>query len=308
MMTAFQMLQAAAPRAQEEGLAWNEVLVQYVQFAGYFLAIGSIAYRYLILPRAEGGEEAGGARFDATHAATLGLVGALLLLLGALGNVELNALLHHKSFADSLPKSIGRFQFKIIALVVALAGFTIARRISPKGGWPLAALGTIGAALQPLVTSTRWSGRVNAIHVLAASTWLGTLAVMFFVAIRAAARASRTGTPRHLAVANVVNAFSPVALTAATIVALSGATAAWLKLKRLSNLWESDFGKALIVKLCLVATVVALGWWNWKRVRPTLSEGDESLARIQRSARAELAVAALVLLATAVLVSLPSPK
>ena len=32
-------------------LEWNEVLGEYLQFAGYFLAIGAVGYRYLVLPR-----------------------------------------------------------------------------------------------------------------------------------------------------------------------------------------------------------------------------------------------------------------
>jgi putative copper export protein len=63
----------------------------------------------------------------------------------------------------------------------------------------------------------------------------------------------------------------------------------------------------LVVKLILVAMVMALGAWNWKRVRPSLGgEGSELI--IRRSATLELTFAALVLLATSVLVTLPSPK
>jgi putative copper export protein len=52
--------------------------------------------------------------------------------------------------------------------------------------------------------------------------------------------------------------------------------------------------------------VFSLGAWNWRRQRPRL--GSESAATaLRRSARSELAAAGLVLLATAVLVSLPTP-
>jgi len=305
-MIAFDLIQAAAARAPEPGLTWNEVVTQYVQFAGYFLSIGAVTYRYLVLPRADvGSHEAG---LEAMRASSLGALGVFLLVVAALGGAELNAILHHKGFAESLPKNIGRFQFKIGALVVALAGFGLAKRVSANTGWALAAAGTLAAALQPLVTSVRLAGRVNAIHIAAGSMWLGTLTVMFFAGIRASMRRPTDETPRHLAVARTVNAFSPVALTAAAFVALTGATTAWLHVKRLPNLWETNYGRALIVKLSLVAVVVSLGWWNWKRVRPSLAEGEASMTRIQRSARAEITVAALVLAATAVLVSLPSPR
>jgi putative copper export protein len=56
-----------------------------------------------------------------------------------------------------------------------------------------------------------------------------------------------------------------------------------------------------------VALVFGLGAWNWRRQRPRL--GSESAAAgLRRSAWSELVAAGLVLLATALLVSLPAPK
>jgi putative copper export protein len=52
--------------------------------------------------------------------------------------------------------------------------------------------------------------------------------------------------------------------------------------------------------------VAALGAWNWRRVRPRLGSED-SVAEIRRSSAMELAVAAVVLAVTAVLVNLPAP-
>ena len=94
---------------------------------------------------------------------------------------------------------------------------------------------------------------------------------------------------------------------AATIVAITGITTAWLNLKRLSSLWTTSYGIALVGKLIFVVIVVVLGAWNWRRVRPSLGgEGSEEI--IRRSATMELTFAAFVLVATSVLVSLPSPR
>ena len=144
-------------------------------------------------------------------------------------------------------------------------------------------------------------------HVLAASTWLGTLLVLTLIGIRGLIRSTAPGAQRAELVADLVNSFSPLALTASAIVAITGATTAWLHLKRVSALWTTSYGIALMVKLGLVLIVVVLGAWNWKRVRPSLgTEGTEQV--IRRSATMELTFAALVLLATSVLVTLPSPK
>ena len=69
----------------------------------------------------------------------------------------------------------------------------------------------------------------------------------------------------------------------------------------------SPYGDALIVKLLLVAAVFALGAWNWRRQRPTLGT-EEATMSVRRSATGELVMATLVLVATSVVVSLPSPK
>jgi len=309
-MTLLALLQAASPPPPPPGgesLAWNEVLGEYVKFAGYFLAIGAAGYRYLILPRFDknsGGE----AMIGRNSAATLGVIGVLLLILASLGGIEMNALMHHKTFLASLPKAIARFQFQQVAFAIALVGYTLATRASAKMGWPMATIGILAAALQPIVTSRGFSGRVNAVHVIAASTWLGTLTVMLFAGIRALVRAPAGGLSRERTAAGIVNAFTPVALTAATVVAITGVTTAWLHIKHLPNLWKTEYGIALIVKLCFVLAVVFMGWWNWKKVKPSLTEGDQSVARLNRSATTEVMLGAIVLAITAVLVSLPSPR
>jgi hypothetical protein len=56
-----------------------------------------------------------------------------------------------------------------------------------------------------------------------------------------------------------------------------------------------------------VAVVFSLCAWNWKRGRPTL--GSEAGAHgLKRSATGELLAAGVVLVITAILVSLPSPR
>jgi Putative copper export protein len=291
-----------------ESLAWNEVVGEYLQFAGYFLSIGAVGYRLLVLPRMSRANR-GAPPWGSAAAANLGMIGALLLLISALGSVEMNAILHDKSFTASLPKAVGRFEFKLAAIVFSFAGFAIARSLSAAVGWTVAAIAILATVLQPLSTG-RLGGSVNAVHVLAASTWIGTLTVMLFAGLRALTRDSEPTASRQEVAAGIVNAFSPVALVAATVLALSGVTTAWLHLKHVPALWETNYGRALVVKLCLVAGVVSLGWWNWKRMKPVLNaEGkDESVTMIQRSATSEVLMGALVLIATAVLVSLPSPK
>jgi putative copper export protein len=239
------------------------------------------------------------------NAALLGILGIVLLGLSYLGGPYAESIANHKTFAAALPKNAAQFEFRMAMLALAFVGFLLVRA-SSSVGWMLAAIGILAAVLQPVYTG-RFPNKVNAVHISAASTWLGTLLVLMLIGIRGVTRSTTAGVQRAELVADLVNAFSPLALVAATIVAITGIMTAWLNLKRLSSLWTTSYGIALDTKLVFVLIVVVAGAWNWRRVRPSLGgEGSEEI--IRRSAMMELTFAALVLIATSVLVSLPSPR
>ena len=323
MRTAIAVLQAVAQTIQETaspggppggpggpsgpppGFSVTEAFFQLVQFVGYFLAVGAVGFRFGIVRQIRGMSDEAKGILHGDNAALLGVIGVLLLGLSYLGAPYIDSVTHHKAFAESLPKNPQQFEFRMTMLAFALVGFLLVRAASSVG-WMLAAIGILLAVLQPVYTG-RLSSKVNAVHISAASTWLGTLLVLVLIGIRGVTRSSTSGTQRAELVADLVNSFSPLALVASAIVAITGVTTAWLHLKRISSLWTTSYGMALDVKLILVLIVVTLGAWNWRRVRPSLgAEGSERT--IRRSARMELTFAALVLIATSVLVSLPSPR
>ena len=282
-----------------------KAITELVQFVGYFLAIGAVGFRFGVVRRTRGISDEAKEILRADKAAVFGMIGVLLIGLALVGGPYINAITHNKTFGESLPKNLSAFEFKLAMLALALVGFALVR-VASSVGWTLAAIGILFAVLQPIYTG-KLSGKVNAVHILAASTWLGTLLVLTMIGIRGVIKSAAAGQQRAELVYDLVNSFSPLALTAATIVGISGLTTAWLHLKRVSSLWTTSYGLTLIVKLILVGIVVALGAWNWRRVRP--SRGDEgSELTIRRSATMELTFAALVLIATSVLVTLPSPK
>ena len=295
----------AAPGGPPPGFSFTEAFVQLVQFVGYFLAIGAVGFRYGIVRRVRGMTEDARSILRPDNAALLGMLGILLLALSFLGGPYLASLSEHKTFAEALPRNPRPLEFKLAVLGLALIGFLLVRA-SATLGWMIAAVGVLLAVLQPLYTG-KLAGKVNAVHILAASTWLGTLLVLAIVGIRGVIRSATAGAARAQLIADLINSFSPLALTAASILALTGLTTAWLHLKRVSALYTTSYGITLLVKLFFVLIVVLLGAWNWRRVRPSLgAEGSE--LTIRRSSRMELTFAAIVLIATSVLVTLPSPR
>ena len=312
MKATMDLIQAVAQTAQPtappppHGFSYREAFFQLVQFVGYFFAIGALGFRFGIVRRLRGISDEATRILRADNAAMLGFLGVVLLLIAFLGGPFVSSIVEHKSFAQALPKNLAPFELKMALLVLALIGFSIAR-VSSGLGWALAMIGMLIAVLQPVYTGRALAGRVNAVHILAASTWLGTLLVLFLIGIRGVMRTATPGLTRAELVSDLVTSFSPLALTAAAVVALTGLTTAWLHLKRLSALWTTSYGIALVVKLIFVLMVVIMGAWNWKRVRPSLGESG-SEETIRRSSTMELAFGALVLIATSVLVTLPSPK
>jgi len=179
-----------------------------------------------------------------------------------------------------------------------------------EGGWRrLARVAALGA----LVVSPALSGHavgaprlavlavvLDAAHVAAAGLWVGTLLVMTLaiVPLRGAIPA-----PSML---DVLRRFTPLALTAAGVVAASGAFSSWLHLESLAALWSTPYGRTLSLKLALMAGVAAAGAFNWRVATPRMAAtGDR--APLARAVLAECALALALLVATSFLIVTPLP-
>jgi putative copper export protein len=155
-----------------------------------------------------------------------------------------------------------RAQLFATAAMVATATAISAWRF----GWVTFGISALGVALtMPLLghAAGSWTGYVvHTAHGLGAGAWVGTLGVV------ALAAWSSPGHDRHAdAVAGIVERFSPVALTAAALVAGSGSVATWLYMDSWTSLGATTYGRVLLLKLCLVGGVAACGWRNWRDVR-----------------------------------------
>ena len=184
----------------------------------------------------------------------------------------------------------------------------IPRRGHPRFGPRLAPLAAIAlVATLPLTGHARVVPAGSAlgvltvaVHLIGGGLWLGTLAVIAVVGWMgdAAGRGSR--------IARLIGKFSPLALTGAALIVLSGAVTAWQTVGAVGALTGTSYGRTLLLKLGCLVGVAALGAWNWRVVQPRLAAGTgERLLR--RSALTELGIGAVLLIVTALLVVLPAP-
>jgi putative copper export protein len=195
--------------------------------------------------------------------------------------------------------------------LLALAS-RLAERGMLAGSRPIAAVAAIAVGLTSPLTGHAMEfpwGRtagvaLHGLHLLGGGTWLGALLVVFLAGFSAVKEGGAFEGASILG--RLVRAFSPLALAGAGVATLAGLLLGLVYIGDFSSLWGSTYGRAVLVKLALLACATVLGAYNWKILTPRL-ETSEGAATFRSSASAELTIGALILVVTAVLVALPAP-
>ena len=278
-----------------------EAAAKAVVYAAVLLAIGASATRWLVAPRALAGEDA--RRLEPALAALAGYSAAAMLAAQSVRAVT------HTAAAFGWRDALAWDQLSVIAfqsrwgggwrLQVGAAAFLLVAtsvvHLHRSTGWVLSATGAVTcAASMPLLghaASNPLGPVLHTAHVLGAGLWLGTLGCVLLI--------------RREAAGELLRHFAPIALTGASIAAAAGAISAVQYLGSPANLWATAYGRALGVKLAIVAAVLCCGYLNWRRwsaspTEPT-AEGSVRLPILE----ALLGVA--IVLATSVLTELAQP-
>ena len=299
------------------------VFVRWLSFATLLALIGVNAFHLLVLGalRRDGGTHAAFAASASRRAAFAGMGAATFLGLASLARLyaemvamnDMPEMTHEMSAGTILLHTVWGTGWiaQMSVVIVAIGGFAMARRAS-RAGWTVSLIAAMLLAFTPAfaghaVAAPRFTAiaiLADGLHVLGAGGWLGSLLVVVAVGIPVAL--TLAPSDRGPAVAALINAFSPLALGFAALVAASGLVSAWLHLEHISALWQSDYGRVLLIKLGVLSLVVLSGAYNWLRVRPTLGDARGAV-RIRRSAIAELLIGTVVLAVTAILTATSTP-
>ena len=201
----------------------------------------------------------------------------------------------------------GRWQpqagFAVLAAVAAAAW-----KWSPRGGWWIAAAAVAGAWVTLPLTGhamsfeSRLPWVAQVAHGIGAGAWIGALAALVAVVSGLARQPVGRGPTVVLA-----GRFSPLAVAAVGLIAVSGIVTAVFYVTAFADLWTTGYGRVLLLKVALFLATGAIGAYNWRILLPRLGTGT-GVRALLRSARLELTLAAAVLLATAVLVHLAIPS
>jgi copper transport protein len=180
-----------------------------------------------------------------------------------------------------------------------------------RAAWHVATVGTIAVALSFSLTGHATSASspvlhvmLDCIHAMAAGGWLGTLLVVTTIGLRTVLMlpAERRGR----AASELINAFSTFALLCGATLVLTGVLAAWSHLPTVPALWQTQYGQALFRKLVVISLMALVGAFNWRVIRPRLSNPD-TISLLRKSAAVELAIGVVVVILTAILVGTSPP-
>ncbi len=312
----------------------GDVLLRTIELAGMYAALAApIIVLALVMPAlralyddpealvAARGLALSAARWGAGAAALAGLA-VLLQLPNRVADIEDTTVL-----AGVDAGLIGRFALATVtgrlALVegsaLLLAAVTIARArrdpLGAGGAWRATAILAGAAVLARSLAghaAAQPTGRGLAIavqlaHLLAGAAWMGVVGQL--LAARAVLRRATTPGARRL-VAAIVARFSPLAATAAGLLAASGLFAAWRYLGAPGAFLTSAYGLTLLTKLALTVPLLAGAFVNSRLVRPALLAGPDArpaLARLSRALELEVVAGVLVIAVAGILASVAPP-
>jgi copper transport protein len=317
-------------------------LARGLQYTAIALAVGGLAFLLLAwLPAlaAVGGE---GERWSAASRAFSTRLQCALLLAAALGAISAAAgvvlegaeaagvsgfsALKETIVRETLETKFGTFWgLAVVAWIVfgvfLVPAFRPAPR-SPRPDWTRIALLVAPLVFIVLVPALSGHGStqspvallfpVNVIHVAAMAVWLGGLAALLFVTPRGTRELEAGDRGRLLAA--TLSRFSQVALIAVGAILLTGLVQAYVYVRHLDNLVETGYGRAVLIKFCLLMVLIGIGAYNRRRSVPRLKRiaaGGESPGRagvlLRRALRGEVALLVVVIGVTAALASYAPP-
>jgi copper transport protein len=289
------------------GTTWKDDVVRWFLFAGLALVIGPLAVRLLVLrgPVPDHLDR----RFQLlTTAAALSVIqiGIAAFIIRASNALQLPW--DDLVFGDLQPFAektrfgvaflVMTFGFGVVSALLMLGW--VFDRTAPRWAALLLSLGLVSGlslsghqATEP--NATLLSEFADWLHLVAAAVWVGGVVTLAFVVWPAAPELRR----------RAFLGFSRLAVGVVGAMVLAGAYLALVRLPEIPDLWQTDYGQVLMVKLGLVAVALAWGGFHHTFVRPRLEAGEQP--RVRPSLLGEATVAVTVLLAAAALTNASPP-
>jgi len=308
---------------------WADRWVGYLAMA---IAIGALTWMLLVWGPAAGSTGADRSAVDrrfrriALGAASAGLVASLLAIAfqGAIGA----GTSFWDAFGSGIPGEVIHTRFGTVMVIRAVAWLLLIGLLAFGTGrfnrWGTLSVAGLTLATVLAVTpslaghaSTRDPGWLlvpsDIAHVAAMTVWTGGLTAMLWI-LPAATRGVSDPADRTGLLTAATMRFSTIALTAVGLIAVSGSIQAIIEVGSVPDLFRTQFGRAVLIKIILFAVLIGLGAVNRRRIIPGLvrrldrseSPGGPG-SRLRQVLRIEVLLVVAVLGVTAALVSYPPP-
>lgn len=171
-----------------------------------------------------------------------------------------------------------------------------------------AALFTFAASSHAAAASgSGWAVAADFAHLVAAAVWAGGL---IFLALLLFQLHRRHTLPDPDWMVLLLTRYSLSAQIAVFVLALTGLFGSFVQLPDAPSLFTTTYGRVLLIKLIIVAAILALAYFNnraVKRAQDTVAN-TSALSRFTRRVAAEAGMAALLFISVAVLVQTPTPN
>jgi copper transport protein len=141
------------------------------------------------------------------------------------------------------------------------------------------------------------------VHMVSVAVWMSGLALVALALLRLPMEAAETG-PAHAA--RLLAVFSRVALVAVGVAVLTGVIRSLAELGAPEELWETAYGRSIVVKVLLLVPIGALALYN-RRILAALRDvprpSRATLRRVRRMAGAELVLSLCIVVVASLLVA-----
>ncbi len=301
----------AAPPPTEavgaSGTTWRDDVARWALFGALALLIGPLVVRLLILRGAVPSVLETRFHLVSVVAAFLVIdVGIVAFVLRASNALQL-------PIADLPYGDLQPFAEKTrfgVAFLVMTFGFGIIAALLLVGWvfdrlelrWPALAIAVVlasGLSLsghQATEPNASWLAELaDWLHLVAASVWVGGVAALAFFVWPLAPSLRR----------EAFLGFARLAVLLVAVMVLAGAYLALVRLPELNDLWETVYGRLLLMKVAIVGLALVWGAVHHFVVRPRLEAGEEP--DVHPSLVGEAIVAFSVLLAAAILTNVAPP-
>lgn len=186
------------------------------------------------------------------------------------------------------------------------------RRPFPQRTWATlltaAALFTFAASSHAAAASgSAWAIAADFTHLIAAAVWAGGL---IFLALLLLQLHRRQAEPDPVQMVPLLKRYSLSAQIAVFLLALTGLLSSFVQLPSAASLFATTYGRVLLIKLIIVAAILALAYFNNRAVRRAQDTvtSQPKLRLFTRRVAAEAGIAAILFISVAVLVQTPTPN